>query len=339
MKRLLKHRYLLSLLTVAVGVLLLGAVTDRNCSAAEKPKIDNAVAILGLGAGPVFWNDRNNSGFLLIVNGAEYMVDCGAGTPNQIFRLGLQYGPLKNIFFTHFHFDHFAGLPDLMARAYQTRPNGLTSLSLWGPPGLQQISDGFMAGLDVGFKLHNWNPKRPNLPPQPDVHEFLLPQKGVQQIYSDDNVTVTATRAFHDVDVPNAYAYRFDIVSGPAKGKSVVFSGDTVKNDQVIALAKDATMLVHEVGLDSYAEKISPKGTPLYKHLVNSHTDASQIPEIGKESNVGMIVLQHYGNVGSQFTLEQARDIISEAVQKANGAGIYTGKIVVPLELDVIPIP
>ncbi len=297
---------------------------------------DNCLAILGLGAGPVFWPDRNNTGFLLIVNGAHYMIDCGAGTAHAIFKLGVGFSPLKNLFFTHYHFDHYAGYPDLLARAYQTRPSTLESLDVWGPPGLKKITDGLMASLDIGFKLHNWNPKRPNLPVIPTVHEFDLPKTGTQKIYEDANVIVTATRVYHDKDVPDAYGYRFDIKSGPSVGKSVVFSGDTVKNEQLIALAKGATVLVHEVGMNSLAEKIAPKGTPLYTHLINSHTDVAEIPDIAKAANVGMIILHHYGNVDASYSLAEAAKLILSEVLAANAKVGYKGKIIAPLELDVI---
>jgi ribonuclease BN (tRNA processing enzyme) len=304
---------------------------------AKGPKVLNdSVAILGLRAGPVMWEGGNNTGFLLTVNGAQYMIDCGAGTPQAIFDLGLGFTPLKNLFFTHYHFDHTVGYFDLMARAYQTRPHTLKSLDVWGPPGLKKITDGLMTAHDIGFNLHNWNPKRPNLPPTPTVHEFDLPKTGNQKVYEDANVIVTATRVYHDKDVPNAYGYRFDIKSGPSAGKSVVFSGDTVKNDQLIALAKDATMLVHEVGINALAEKISPKGSALYKHLINSHTDVAEIPVIAKEANVGMVVLQHYGNV--KLSVAESAKLIHSKVMAANASVGYQGKIIAPVELDVIDI-
>lgn len=129
------------------------------------------------------------------------------------------------------------------------------------------------------------------MPTVPTVHEFDLPATGIELVYEDENVLVSATRVDHDVDVPNAYAYRFNIISGPSTGKSVVFSGDTKKNDQLIALAMDATLLVHEVQKSEWADRISPPGTPPYEHLINSHTDVSEIPVIAKEANVGMVVL------------------------------------------------
>lgn len=301
-------------------------------------KASDSISVLGLGAGPVMWPDRNNTGFLLTVNGEEYMIDCGPGTPQAIYHLGGDFTSLKNLFFTHYHFDHYAGYYDLMARAYQTWPKSLKTLDVWGPVGLKKITDGLMAGHEVGFQLHNWNPKRPSLPPIPTVHEFILPQKGNQKVYEDKNVIVTSTRVTHGPDVPDACCYRFDIKSGASTGKSVLFSGDTTMNDQLIALAKDATILVHEVGVNAFAGKIAPKGSPLYVHLLNSHTDVSEIPIIAKEANVGKVVLHHYGNVGKRFSLAEAADLIHKMVLEENKKIGYKGKILAPLELDVIGI-
>ncbi len=117
-------------LMLTLGALAIGTGLGGNGAAAHDsanpaftraPNVDrDCLVVLGLGAGPVMWPDRNNTGFLLIVNGAQYMIDCGAGTPNAIFKLGLGYGPLDNLFFTHYHFDHYVGYADLLARGYQT---------------------------------------------------------------------------------------------------------------------------------------------------------------------------------------------------------------------------
>lgn len=333
------------LLTIATIVAFGFAAEAQPPKGAEKPapgqvtkQQADSIAVLGLAAGPVMWHDRNNTGFLLTVNGAQYMIDCGPGTPNQIFRLKVGYANLKNLFFTHYHFDHLGGYPDLLMRPYQTRPGSLTSLDVWGPPGIGKVTEGLMASLDIGFKLHNWNPKTPNLPVVPKVHEFDLPKTGIQKIAEDDNVRVTATRVNHDKDVPDAYAYRFDILSGRSRGMSVVFSGDTVKDDQLIALAKDATILVHEVGMNSLAEKIAPKGSALYQHLINSHTDVAELPEIAKAANVGTVVMHHYGNIGADYTLAAAAKLILSEVVAANAKVGYSGKIIAPLELDVIEL-
>jgi ribonuclease BN (tRNA processing enzyme) len=323
--------------------------------------IQDGIAILGLGAGPKYWVDRNNTGFVLFVDSFMYMVDIGGGTPQELYNLNQGFSKLHELFITHLHFDHTGGLAEFLARGYQTRDvnaagveSPLATLDIYGPPGTQALSDGFMAGLAGGHDLHNWaqNPGTPWL--IPGVKEIDLPDTGVQVVYEDKRVKVTATRVDHDVDVPDAYAYRFDILEGANKGKAVVFSGDRNDNNanrepavneqfraQFRELAAGATVLVHEVGLSDWAVKIADPAEggqmeALYNHLVNSHTDAPVVVELAAELGVPMLVLQHYGNIGSEYTLEQARDIILEAVNEANKTAGYKGQIIAPLEGDVI---
>ncbi len=91
---------------------------------------------------------------------------------------------------------------------------------------------------------------------------------------SDDNVTVTATLVSH-YDVYPAFGFRFDLKKS---GVSVTFSGDTTKSDNLIALAKDTDILVHEAqfSLDDayYGNRFPPN------YLVNSHTSAEQVGEV-----------------------------------------------------------
>ena len=43
----------------------------------------------------------------------------------------------------------------------------------------------------------------------------------------------------------------------------------------------------------------------LYNHLVNSHTDAPVVVALAAELDVPMLVLQHYGNIGSEYSLQE----------------------------------
>lgn len=336
------------------------ATTEVTTPAAEV--IQDGIAILGLGAGPKYWLDRNNTGFVLFVDSFMYMVDIGGGTPQELYNLGQGFSKLHELFVTHLHFDHTGGLAEFLARGYQTRDvnaagtqSPLASLDIYGPPGIQSTVDGFMQGLAVGFDLHNWQQAEGTPWLVPAVKEVDLPDTGVQVVFEDKRVKVTAVRVDHDVDVADAYAYRFDILSGANQGKSVVFSGDRNDNNanrdpatneqfraQFRELAAGATALVHEVGLSDWASKIADPSEggqmeALYNHLVNSHTDAPVVVELAAELNVPMLVLQHYGNIGSEYTLEEARDIILEAVTEANKTAGYKGQIIAPLEGDVIP--
>jgi ribonuclease BN (tRNA processing enzyme) len=357
-------------LALALGLAALAAgcgsdkSTDDTSAGSEAPKaevIQDGIGILGLGAGPKFWPDRNNTGFVLYVDSFMYMVDIGGGTPQELYNLGQGFSKLHDLFITHLHFDHIGGLAEFLARGYQTRDvnaagveSPLASLDIYGPPGTQSLTEGLMQGLAGGFDLHNWQ-RAPGIPwLVPKLNEVALPETGVQVIFEDKRVRVSATRVDHDVDVEYAYAYRFDILEGANKGKSVVFSGDRNDNNanrdpavneqfraQFRELAKGATVLVHEVGLSDWAVKIADpteggQMEALYNHLVNSHTDAPAVVVLAAELNVPMLVLQHYGNISSEYTLQEARDFNYDAVMEANKTAGYKGQIIAPLEGDVI---
>ncbi len=343
----------LSVLAVACGGGdEVGSDPSSEVTAPSGVVIQDGIGILGLGAGPKYWPDRNNTGFVLFVDSFMYMVDIGGGTPQELYELGQGFSKLHELFITHLHFDHTGGMAEFLARGYQTRDvnaagaqSPLASLDIYGPPGTKSTVDGFMQGLAVGFDLHNWQRAEGTPWLVPKVDEIDLPETGVQVVYEDKRVRVTATRVDHDVDVADAYAYRFDILEGANTGKSVVFSGDRNDNNtnrdpavneqfrtQFRELAAGATVLVHEVGLSDWAVKIADPSEggqmeALYNHLVNSHTDAPAVVELAAELNAPMLVLQHYGNIGSEYTLEEARDIIYDAVIKANKTAGYAGKI------------
>ena len=54
----------------------------------DKDVSGDCVVALGLGAGPVFYPDRSNSGFALFHNGNIYLVDAGPARIGQFMKLG-----------------------------------------------------------------------------------------------------------------------------------------------------------------------------------------------------------------------------------------------------------
>jgi hypothetical protein len=94
-------------------------------------------------------------------------------------------------------------------------------------------------------------------------------------VMSDDNVAVTATLVSH-YNVYPAFGFRFDLKKA---GKSVTFSGDTTKSDNLITLAQGTDILVHESHFsldDAFHHNIFPPN-----YLPASHTSAEQVGEVG----------------------------------------------------------
>ncbi len=140
---------------------------------------------------------------------------------------------------------------------------------------------------------------------------------------------------YHGPEVADAYAYRFDI---PASGRSVVFSGDTAgPNEALIALARGADVLFHEVQMTSAIDQVLQKApeagrAALRAHLLNSHTDVAVVPDVAQRAGVRLLVLCHY--TPAIVPIAEFRSAAERAAQKVG----FTGRLSAPTELDTIAL-
>jgi ribonuclease BN (tRNA processing enzyme) len=106
-------------------------------------------------------------------------------------------------------------------------------------------------------------------------------------VFEDGVVRVTAVAVTHGRAVP-ALAYRFDTADG-----SVVFSGDTTVNDDLIALAQGADILVHHVADLGYLERHGMTGAALQR-MAALHTDVTEVGGVAERARVRELILSHY---------------------------------------------
>jgi ribonuclease BN (tRNA processing enzyme) len=106
-------------------------------------------------------------------------------------------------------------------------------------------------------------------------------------VFEDQMIRVTAVAVTHGRAVP-ALAYRFDTADG-----SVVFSGDTTVNDNLIALAQGADILVHQVADLNYLERHGISG-PALERMAALHTDITEVGGVAERACVRELVLNHY---------------------------------------------
>ncbi len=172
------------------------------------------------------------------------------------------------------------GIEDLTAAINEGFANDLNDrIRDNGKPDLQQVVKVHDIVLPpiAGFNS-------PNTTPHPDMEPFL--------VYQDENVKVSATLVDHAPVFP-AFAYRFDMPDG-----SVVFSGDTAPSANLVKLAKGADVLVHEVIVESWIDRMLPAPRSsadegLRQHLLRAHTTVAQLGKIAEESGVRTLVLSH----------------------------------------------
>src|SRR5437588_5612744 len=80
--------------------------------------------------------ERNVSAMALVREGETLLFECGEGTQRQMMRYGVSFA-LSEIFFTHFHADHFLGVIGLIRTlGLQTRTE---PMRLYGPKGAKKL--------------------------------------------------------------------------------------------------------------------------------------------------------------------------------------------------------
>ena len=72
-----------------------------------------------------------------------------------------------------------------------------------------------------------------------------------------------------------------------------MFSGDTTVNDDLIALAQGADILVHQVADLGYLERHGFTG-PALERMAALHTDVTQVGGVAERAGVRELILSHY---------------------------------------------
>ncbi len=125
-----------------------------------------------------------------------------------------------------------------------------------------------------------------------DPNGTPAPRMSPVTFFEDDRVRVSATLVQHAPVFP-ALAFRFETDDG-----AVVFSGDTGPTPNLVQLADGADVLVHEVIDREWVEQLLPAPRNdaqdgLFNHLLNAHTEVTDVGAIAESAGVKTLVLSH----------------------------------------------
>jgi ribonuclease BN (tRNA processing enzyme) len=241
--------------------------------------------LLGTAGGPRPRTTRSASAQALVVGDTAYLVDCGYGAVRQLVVAGIPLRTVRHVFITHHHSDHNADYGNLILLAWAA---GLrTRLDSWGPPPLARMTDLVFQLNSADIQARTGDEIRVPLRPLIHAHEL----RGGGLVMKDENTRVTAAVVHHPPLTP-AFAYRFDMAD-----RSVVFSGDTTRSDNLVALARNADVLVHEAlydeaSVDRLVASV-PNATDLKRSILSHHTTAEDAGRVAAAAGVGMLVLSH----------------------------------------------
>lgn len=279
---------------VAFGIAHPGTVS----AAATDRQTGTHLITLGTRGGPIPAKDRAQSSNLLVVNGTPYLVDAGDGVLRRLTQADVNFRQIGKVFITHGHDDHTAGLGTLMSVAWDFQRHD--AIDVYGPPGTVALVKGAIQYFTVNAEIR-WTEGRRT--PLGDV--FVGHDVAPGLIYRDTNIKVTAVENTH-FHIPagspyygkyKSYAYRFQ-----TPDRVIVFTGDTGPSDAVTELARDADILVSEIGSTEDLKQVLIKNgawqgmtpeqqTAFVRHLTEEHLTPEEVGKLAARANVKMVVL------------------------------------------------
>jgi ribonuclease BN (tRNA processing enzyme) len=256
---------------------------------------------VGTAGGPTPRAARAQSSNLLVVNGTPYLIDAGDGTARRLAKMRFNFRTLGTIFVTHGHNDHTGGLGMLLSVAWTSQR--VEPINVYGPPGTEALIKAAIGYFHGDEEIRISDGSRT----VPIGKVFFGHDVGPGVVYQDANIKVTAVENSHFHFRPGSpaygkyksYSYRFE-----TPDRVVVFTGDTGPSDAVMALAKDADILVTEVVSVDDVKAVSMREgrwqamsaqeqAQYIRHMEEEHLTPQQIGAMATRAGVKTVVLSH----------------------------------------------
>jgi ribonuclease Z len=306
--------------------------------ALESDAVDLDVVFLGT-SGSTPTAQRALAATLVRRGGERLLFDCAEGTQRQLLRSDVGLVELEEIFLTHFHADHYLGLPGLL-KTYSLRGRELP-LTLYGPRGLREL----LGSLRRIFGRLTYAVEPVELEPGARLErrgyrlETFAVAHGVSAVgYSlveDERPGRFDVGTADQLGVPDGPERGLlqrgeavmlgdgrrvtpDQVLGPPRaGRKLVLTGDTAPAASVVDAAANAEVLVHE------ATFLADERERARETL---HSTAGEAALAAREAGVRLLALVHLSTryFGHQV-VEEARQLFPDTV--------------VPRDFDVVEIP
>lgn len=294
------------------------------------------IVTLGTAGGPRWWtpmtaHSRFGIATAVVVGDRTYLVDAGMGAGRQLTRAGLPISSLGGIFLTHLHSDHTTDLANLALFGMFGLSEMNSPIPIIGPgdrgvlppvspraqgevtpvaphrptPGTADMFRLLMEAHATDLNDRVLDALRPSplelfdarditIPADCGYHpnENMTPSMAPWPIFEDDRVLVEAILVEHPPIAP-AFGFRFTTEEG-----SVAFSGDTAPTPNMVRLARDVDLLLHEAISFEWVEELygaAPGETERASrdHHYKSHTSVEQAIDIARRAGARHLALHH----------------------------------------------
>ena len=224
---------------------------------------------------------------LVQVGGQTLLFDAGRGVTQRLLESGLTLGQVSALFLTHLHSDHVVGIPDLWLTGWLQAAYGQrkTPFQVYGPEGTLSLMEGLEKAYDWDIKTRLADQK---LPPEGIAVQVTEFAEGVA--YEKDGVKVTSFQVDHGDLIKQAFGFRIDY-----GGRSVVISGDTRFNENLIKHANGVDLLIHQVAA-AHAELLK---IPAFKVIMAHHTSPEEAGVVFSRTKPKLAVYYHFVLLGT----------------------------------------
>jgi ribonuclease Z len=297
--------------------------------------VDLDVVFLGT-AGSMPTAERSATALLVRRGGERLLFDCAEGTQRQFLRSSLGLIDLREVFLTHYHADHYLGLPGML-KTFALRGRE-APMTIYGPPGLEQLFTSLrriFGKLTYEYELTELRPGDTL-----DRDGYRLTTFPVQHGVSSVGYAIVEDKrpGRFDVETADALGVPFgpergalqrgervtlangttvapeQVLSEPRPGRTIVIAGDTAPTRSVLEASLGADLLVHEATfLEDERERAEE----------TRHSTAADAAQIAQAGGVRMLALTHLS----------PRHFAREAVKEARAVFAET---VVPRDFDII---
>ncbi len=205
-------------------------------------------------------------------------VDCGGDLVQKMLQAGLPLDQLEAIVLTHAHPDHVCSFPLVMQRLWLSGRR--RSIRVIGPESALNVARTLMSVFQLG-----------ECDGMPRIDWQVVSRDCVGQPLGLDSWRVTVSYGEHSVE---SIAVRFE---DPLTGSAAAYSSDTEPHENVIALARGTSILVHE------ATGSGP-----------GHSSAEEAASVAARAEVGRLLLVHLppSHAINGASLERARAVFPQ---------------------------
>jgi len=298
--------------------------------------MDLSVVFLGTG-GSVPSARRATACVLIRAGGRRILIDAGEGAQRQmILSTGLVH--VDEIYLTHFHADHYLGLPGLL-KTYDLLERR-QPLRVVGPAGLGGLFD----ALRRIFGKLRYEVELVELGPGQAIehdgfemrafavehlmtalgYAFVEPQRpGRFDVDAARGLGITDERDFgrlqrgETISVNGSDVTPDQVMGDPRAGRKLVVTGDTSPCETTSVAAHEAQLLVHD---GTFAVEETARATE------TGHSTARDAAALARDAEVGMLAIVH---VSSRYSvgavLDEAREVFPNTIA--------------PRDFDLIEVP